>query len=1006
MASGVEFRAEPHFVGRSSELAVLTEGLERAGNGTGECWLIRGPGGIGKTTLMRQLQTVGAQDLGFEVHWAYAMPNLPTPFFLMDQLFRSKPPSENRSADVTSSTLPTLLFVEEKRPTKLFHISQRVSRTGEDVLIVSRESPLKLKEEFPTLLAEAKMLWLTRTEGEGHISPSDIDGLGERIVNHVTSTKERGAVVLTGLDYLITHNSFLPTLRLIQLVRDTVEESGGHLLIALHPGTLEDRERALMISEGEVLSEATESVPPLSVPQAEAPSLHVLKYLDQLEQMARRSPQLLFVDDIQWADALSAQALSLFTRHLQRLPVMLVASERKDPGEGSTSLQVDEMLDRLQHEGALGKIDLTGLTTKEVEALVKHWSAGVAPGQVSLFEKLRSETAGNPYFVTELVHQALDGPSGVGRPAGLEASFNQVFNENARAFGSKPVTIPESIRNLVNLRLKRLSADDSRLLRTAALLGSTFEIAALDALPEYTKEGGTLSTLMSIGKVHRLVEPVPHKPGYWTFAHPFVWDVVISVTPPEERRGDSRRLADWLAANRPNEIEVVAHLYHEAGAKDPGLKWTRMASENSKRMLAGESMVTFVQWSLDLLGDSAESERAEMEFALAQAHIVAGSIEPALKALRKIYNSHPSGPLHWKARLEEASSLVEIRPAEAKEAIERLKGDADRQKDAVPSEVMADILITASDSEMLNGDASKGAAFAREAISMLGKDGDPRLLSLALDHLGWSLFKLGDMDEALGSFQKGGQVSEASGQFALKAWHLDGEASVRHFRGDLVGASQLVKDASTLSRSLGDYVNASIHLVNLSTVLRDLGEREAAAARLKESLRMADRFDITRSKANAYVWLGRLAYDDGKFEDAEEYLLRSRKLAQSSGREQISRLTETLISLIRGERGDPSGAFASLPPLDESRKPLEARVRARLLQLLSRHAQAAECLKAALDGAQESGVSSVEIAELKVLLGRTLAANGQKEAGSKIELEGVEALRRSGRRDPSWVPWI
>ena len=1004
------------FVGRRAELELLRGALERARAGRGGLWLLKGPGGIGKTWLMRQLEGVAVGEFGFEARWAYAMQGLPTPFFLLDQLFRLpvRTPAERPEdpARCGEGTLPTLLFLEDNLPDRLLATAEGVADAR--TLLLTRENPKVYRERFPELLQRARALWLTRSEGEGHLAPTKLDEVGELVGHHLQTYGPKGLVVLTGLEYLLTQNGFVPTLRLVQHVHDQAEESGGHVLVALRPGTFEPRERALLTSEGEVRSPRAPGEERDGDPDAPL-SLRVLRYLDRMERSARARPQLLLLDDLQWSDPLSAQALGLLLRHAPRWPMLVVASLREEgaaetgevpavgPGAGLPAIQ--KVLETLMREGTSRTLDLRGLAREDAEHLCRTLAPAGLPDNPTLFDELLRRTGGNPFYLREVVLENVRTGGTV-----LAGWLKEAGADEGRASRpvAGPVELPLSIRRLVGQRMSTLTSDERRLLRSAALLGSTFDEDPLAATSGAPSSSTVPELLDGLHRKHRLLEPGRERPRTWTFAQPFVWEVVTRETPSMEMREQARAFAEWFAQHRSDDVETVARFYHRAQVKEPGLLWTRRARDRARRQQAAQAMTVYVQWTLDLLGTGSEdrTERAREELLLAEALAMGGKVEASLQVSRGVAGEFPRGELHWRAWLTEADALSEVRPKESGERLRTLLQETAPLEGTLPAELRVDILSLASDHEMMRGDPEKGASLARAGLDLLPPSEASRRRVLLLDHLAWSRLKQGRYDEAVEAFREGARDADRAGELALKAYHLNGEGAVLYSRGELLPARRLLEDAATLSRAVGDELNAAIHLITVAGVLGDLGESARSRERLREALHLSERFEHYRPMYDAHEGLALLDGREQRWEEARTHLQTALEVAQRAEMEPRTARAQALLAWLKGEEGDPVAGLSALPReggLPEAR--LE-RIRSRLLWLAGRREQAVEALRRSLGSSATLTVPGLARAEVQVLLGRALSDTGQAEEGTRLLEEGISALRSMGLRHPGSVPWV
>src|SRR6202020_1119149 len=157
-----------------------------------------------------------------------------------------------------------------------------------------------------------------------------------------------------------------------------------------------------------------------------------LAVLSLLSEAAEEQPLLCVVDDAQWLDRASAQALVFVARRLLAESVALIFATR-DPGE--------------ELEG-LPRLVLEGLRNGDARALLG--SALRVPLDDPVRERLLAETRGNPLALLEL-------------PRGLTAA------ELAGGFGLPDAPgLSGRIENTFRSRLARLPADTQRLMLVAA----------------------------------------------------------------------------------------------------------------------------------------------------------------------------------------------------------------------------------------------------------------------------------------------------------------------------------------------------------------------------------------------------------------------------------------------------------------------------------------------------------------------------------------------------------
>jgi DNA-binding CsgD family transcriptional regulator len=175
-----------------------------------------------------------------------------------------------------------------------------------------------------------------------------------------------------------------------------------------------------------------------------------LAVLSLLSEVAAEQPLICLVDDEQWLDRASAQALGFAARRLSADPVGLVFGAR-DPGPELAGLP---------------EMAIEGLGDDDARSLLETAMAG--PLDASVRDLIVAETRGNPLALLEL-------PRGLS-PAELAGGFGlpgagPLTGRIEDSFARQLNALPEQTRQLVQLAAADPSGDRSLVLRAAARLG-------------------------------------------------------------------------------------------------------------------------------------------------------------------------------------------------------------------------------------------------------------------------------------------------------------------------------------------------------------------------------------------------------------------------------------------------------------------------------------------------------------------------------------------------------
>jgi hypothetical protein len=149
-------------------------------------------------------------------------------------------------------------LVEERRPKQSLELCEKFSSEGTDLLIISRDPPSQLISR--TTLLPKKTIWLTNLVGADRMNPTSIGILMSEIRKFIEQSDRRPVVLVDGLEYLISLNTYDRMLQFVHQLRDMFVMAGAVLIMPIDMRTLTDREQALLERNLNVIS------PPVEVP--------------------------------------------------------------------------------------------------------------------------------------------------------------------------------------------------------------------------------------------------------------------------------------------------------------------------------------------------------------------------------------------------------------------------------------------------------------------------------------------------------------------------------------------------------------------------------------------------------------------------------------------------------------------------------------------------------------------------------------------------------------------
>jgi hypothetical protein len=147
-------------------------------------------------------------------------------------------------------------LIEERRPKASYELFDQALASGYSGLVVTRDFPKKLLSEKE--LGTCKVLWLTNLVGEGRINPTAIGILMGQIRNFIEN-QSRTVVVLDGMEYLVSLNTYDRMLQFMHQLRDIVVTNESIMLVPVDPRTMSQREIAMLERSMEPIMPKSES---------------------------------------------------------------------------------------------------------------------------------------------------------------------------------------------------------------------------------------------------------------------------------------------------------------------------------------------------------------------------------------------------------------------------------------------------------------------------------------------------------------------------------------------------------------------------------------------------------------------------------------------------------------------------------------------------------------------------------------------------------------------------
>jgi tetratricopeptide (TPR) repeat protein len=569
-----------------------------------------------------------------------------------------------------------------------------------------------------------------------------------------------------------SHGTAVPYLPILDVLRAACGIAEGDA-----PGLIADKARTTLLEAGLDLLETAPYLMHLLDPEQEAerfaeltPDVTKARIFETLRQLvlrkSRQSPLVIVVEDLHWIDSTSEEFLASLAEILPGARLLMVCTHRG--GYRPSWLE----------KSYATQVGLQPLAPEDSLHIVRSL-LGADHAADALYELIVTKAEGNPFFVEELartVREQIGGPT--------------------------PMTVPDTVEEVLGSRIDRLAAEERRLLELAAVVGKDVPFAVVHAVAGLP-EGELLRSFERLKSAEFLYETSPGPETEYTFKHTLTHEVAYGRLLPERRRALHARIVEAIERLYPtrlaDHVERLAHHAFEGEAWVKAHSYLRQAGRKAFTRCAHQEAAACFEQALQALERLPESrERTEhfvdLRFDLRNALQPLGEFGRILEYLREA------------------------------EALARSLGDQRRLGEA--SAYLTDYF-------RLMGDQDRAIEYGGQALAIADAVDDFPLRLRANTYLGQTYYALGDYRRAAGFLR--GNVESLAGERTLQSFGFGQFPSV-HSRTCLVWC------------------------------LAELGEFDDGIRLGREAIRIAESVDHPFSLATAHAGIGALYIRQGNLE--------------------------------------------------------------------------------------------------------------------------------------------
>lgn len=588
---------------------------------------------------------------------------------------------------------------------------------------------------------------------------------------------------------------------------------------------------------------------------------------EYVRAMAANRPLVLVLDEMQWADGTSWDALEHLLTQLDADRIMICLAQRPDP-----TYETSPHRQMLVRHDFVRELTISRLTRDEV----KQWlEAALHRQQVGreFLAFLYRHTEGNPLFIAQLMRALVEQGS---------------LWYNGTRWEWSPVSelrLPPGRAALIAQRVGRFSSSTQAVLGAAAIIGREFDVELVATAGAGSEPAVRLaiSEALTAGLLRPTYE---RKEGGFAFAHEEIADVLVESLPRPQRQQLHQRVAQALEKRRRDRPGEISLHYDAAGDTVEAYRWAQIAAKAAERVYASAAAGAYLH--IAARNATTPAELAEVRVSLAHVAETGGRFDEveelcdlAIEWFQGQADERRSLTLR---RMRERARMELGQPARVTlEALVAL--DADARRLQFDRERVA-LLMMASQTQGRLGERRRAERLAVECVETAELLGDQALLVDALNRLGNAVLTEAP-SRAYAAFARALAISETLGDVRAQARSYGNLGIAAQFESRLDEAVQSYGRAIAVARAGGMPDLWGLADLNLGVLSQKCGDYDRARELFGEALGLFAAVKHSEFQLAALYNMAHVERELGLWESAVELYEATSPLAQRIGHSEI-----------------------------------------------------------------------------------------------------------------------
>jgi predicted ATPase/class 3 adenylate cyclase len=596
-------------------------------------------------------------------------------------------------------------------------------------------------------------------------------------------------------------------------------------------------------------------------------SLGFSSLLRLAEGAASIHPLIFVLDDIQWADNASLEAISYLFKNLSpQAPVLAICLFRP------------EFYERYPRWGRglpnAVELQLGPLSREDSREMVRQVLYKVENLPSALRELIVGGGEGNPFYMEELVKMLIEARVVDTRLEPWQVDLSRLDKLN----------IPPTLAGVLQARLDGLDSMERAALQRASVVGRIFWDRALEAIgPQVESERERLQASLAALRAKELIfsHPVSAFAGTteYAFKHALLRDVTYETVLKRQRAQYHERVAHWLDGLSPDRrgeyLPMIAEHYEQAGLSDKAADILVEAGEKALSLSAFSEAFGFFKRALALLSPGRKRNAGYIQLKMGETFYRSGDFPDAIRYTDQAlacFKELPADPLLLEATLQHGQIKAETGEyAEAEQFFEAALREA-RELSFEDELLLARCLYGLGNAHWRLGKLQTATRYCEQSRALAEKINDTNTLILALNRLGVLSGLAGDPAREEQLYQQGLNLALAIGNRERAAVLLNNLGALADEHGDYYKAMEYYRRAIPMVREIGAQQSLALYLLNLANSQIRVGDLQSAREHLREGMVLSEHIGAAPWLLIAVIFFARLEAARGNRSRALELL--------------------------------------------------------------------------------------------------------------------------------------